>query len=753
MDRRIANLKLQISNCKLKQVGTALILAALTVSSARAYVEVPYSLGRLVQESTHIMLLRVEKVDKERNMIIYRKVQDLKGAHPTDVVKHNIGRGGFHPREWQTIMNWAQPGQTGVFFHNGGASETCIANYWYQAYAGGEWWNMSHGEPYLLRTYAGKPEKLASAVTALLGGQEVAIPCMVDGDKNALALGQAKVQRLKASLKLQDYNAQRDFVGWGAEDFRSIAGMPGFSHLAQVPRVDPRAGAVVPADFDGDGLIDFCLVGEGKTVLLSNGGTSLNEVAIPYSGPSRAADWADYNADGKPDLLLATPAGPKLLTNQGDGTFKDHTGGLPHEPYWNVTAAAWIDADADNRPDILLANGFLGLRLYRNLASDAPKPRPPAIGRWHVCGPFANDGQRGFETVYPPESQVDLNAKYTGKGGIEVGWRAGDFTDGQVNSLKVFADNDNCVAYLYRELDFGGAIELPVSLGSDDTLTVWLNGQKLLAENVYRAAGPDQNRLVLKLQPGNNALLIKICQGNGDFAFYFKADAPTEAVPPLFVDLSSALGLGPGGVAGSLRGDHLAVADLDGDHRSDFLYSAAEGVVVRNTPQGFVELKEAGIRYRAGRIAPTFGDYDGDGRVDLFVPQAEGCRLFKNSGQERFTEVTAAVGLQVASLRNAVSACWADVAGRGRPDLLIACVRGPNRYLRHLPDGKFVDAGRELGLYQRVFNSRGVCAVDLNKDGVLDVVFNNEGQDSTVLLGSKSRVAARSADGSVFARE
>ena len=30
---------------------------------------------------------------------------------------------------------------------------------------------MSHGGPYLLRTYAGKPEKLASAVTALLAGQ------------------------------------------------------------------------------------------------------------------------------------------------------------------------------------------------------------------------------------------------------------------------------------------------------------------------------------------------------------------------------------------------------------------------------------------------------------------------------------------------------------------------------------------------------------------------------------------------------
>ena len=55
--------------------------------------------------STNIVLMRVEKVDKEKNLIIYRKVHDLKGDHPTDVIKHNIGRGGFNPREWQYIMD------------------------------------------------------------------------------------------------------------------------------------------------------------------------------------------------------------------------------------------------------------------------------------------------------------------------------------------------------------------------------------------------------------------------------------------------------------------------------------------------------------------------------------------------------------------------------------------------------------------------------------------------------------------------
>src|SRR4051794_916958 len=198
-----------------------------TANRGYAYVEAPMSLGAIIAQSTNIVVMRVESVDRDKNIIIYRKVQDLKGKHPQEVVKHNIGRGGLRPNEWKPQMDWAEPGKLAVFFHNGGASETCIGTWWYQAYAG-DWWGMSHGEPFLLRTYAGKPEKLAAAVTQMLAGQEVIVPCMVDGNKDDLHLRRARLQRLRASLKLQDYNAKRDFVSWGgAEDFVRVGGMPG----------------------------------------------------------------------------------------------------------------------------------------------------------------------------------------------------------------------------------------------------------------------------------------------------------------------------------------------------------------------------------------------------------------------------------------------------------------------------------------------------------------------------------------------
>src|SRR5258707_3820515 len=115
-----------------------LLLLASWPRPAEAYVEAPHSFGLVCQLSTNIMVLRIEKVDKEKNMIIYRKVRDLKGTHPTDVIKHNIGRGGFHPREWQYPMEWAEVGKTAVFFHNGGGSGTCIGTHLYQTPARGE---------------------------------------------------------------------------------------------------------------------------------------------------------------------------------------------------------------------------------------------------------------------------------------------------------------------------------------------------------------------------------------------------------------------------------------------------------------------------------------------------------------------------------------------------------------------------------------------------------------------------------------
>jgi hypothetical protein len=728
-----------------RRIGWTLMFLATMLAGgrARAYVEAPFTLGKILADSSNVLLITVTAVDRQKNLIVYRKLRDLKGNHPGEVIKHNIGQGGFHPREWQNIMAWAEVGKTALFFHNGGAGEICIENYWYQAYAG-DWWNMSHAEPYFLRSFSGKPEKLAAAVTAMLAGQDVVVPCMVDGDKNGLQLRNARMQRIKASAKLLDYDTKRDFVDWGAgtDEFQPVAGMPGFTHGLPLNRVSPGAGGVAVADFNGDGRPDLCLYGLGRVSLYQNGGNTFDEVRLPTELGARSAAWADFNGDGKPDVLLATPLGPRLFTFDGK-QWQDASGALPDTGYANVTAVAWLDYDGDGRPDVLLADGFRGLRLYRNRGAAPGPPPAPKIGTWYCAGPFDSPDRRGFDIVYPPEREVDLGKQYLGKGNEPVVWRPGNFADGKVNDLRLFKPehNPNCVVYLYREFDFGGAVEMPVSLGSDDTLTVWLNGVKVHAENVSRGCQPDQALLKLRLRPGKNALLLKICNGDGDFAFYFAAKFPTAVAPQAFEDVSDAVHLGVGGVGGKLKGDHLVVADVNGDQRPDFLFSAGTGLVVLNTPQGFVEAKDCGVAYRAGGVAPVFGDFNGDGRPDLIVPQPGGCRLFRNEGGGRFADVTGQAGDLARPLGDARCAAWATFRKGAPPDLFIGCWKGPNRYFRNLGNGTFQEATEDVGLMYRRFNTSGVAVVDVNGDGVPDVVFNNEGQEPLVLLASPSGFA------------
>jgi hypothetical protein len=599
-------------------------------------------------------------------MIIYRKVQDLKGKHPTDVIKHNIGRGGFNPREWQYPMEWAEVGKTAIFFHNGGASETCIGNYWYQAYAGGEWWNMSHGEPFLLRSYAGKPAKLAAAVTAVLNNQEVVVSCMVDGNKDDLHLRRAKIQRLKVSLKLQDYNPKRDFVGWGGgEDFVRLAGMPGFSHISGLARVDPEAQAINALDIDGDGKPDLCLVGASKVTLIQNGGESLNELAIPGAAGCRAAVWADYNGDGKPDLFLAGLTGPRLYTNLGGGQFRDDSHLLPIEPAYNLTCAAWIDYDNDGKPDLLIGNGFHGLRLYRN--------------------------------VFP----VD-----------------------KIEALIKLLDNDKPPVreQATADLDRIGAICEPVFLKHlKDNPSVEVRSRLQRLVDKWKAPKPAQPPP--PPPPGQK---------------------PAVAVEPFrwFEDVSDKVGLGPDGIAGKVKGDTLTVADVDGDGRLDFLYGAGTGILVLNTGKGFVEAKDSGISYKTGKVGPIFADFTNDGKLDLFVPQRGTCKLFRNDGKGKFTDVTKDAGDLSKSIGWATCAAAGDFYNDGKMHLVIGCLKGPNRFFRNDGTGKFTDETEKLGLNQRIFNTQAVCLVDINGDGVLDMVFNNEGQESAVLLGSKTLPAA-----------
>ena len=77
--------------------------------------------------------------------------------------------------------------------------------------------------------------------------------------------------------------------------------------------------------------------------------------------------------------------------------------------------------------------------------------------------------------------------------GEEIGWvRKPEWVDGQVhNDLP----GDPAANFLYRTITVGKPQDLEISLGSDDGIRVYLNGELLLKRDDSRAAAADQEKL------------------------------------------------------------------------------------------------------------------------------------------------------------------------------------------------------------------------------------------------------------------
>src|SRR4029077_7936985 len=150
---------------------------------------------------------------------------------------------------------------------------------------------------------------------------------------------------------------------------------------------------------------------------------------------------------------------------------------------------------------------------------------------------------------------------------------------------------------------------------------------------------PDGTALSLKLPAGKSELLVKMAStpNTGDHAFSFALGYGDGPAGPWFEDVSAAWGLGPDGLAHDTKGDSLAVADFNGDGKPDFLYGAGTGMLFVNTNGKFALKADAGISYKPGKVGPTLCDFDGDGHVDLFIPQTSGpSKLLRNDGTGKF---------------------------------------------------------------------------------------------------------------------
>jgi hypothetical protein len=167
-----------------------------------------------------------------------------------------------------------------------------------------------------------------------------------------------------------------------------------------------------------------------------------------------------------------------------------------------------------------------------------------------------------------------------------------------------------------------------------------------------------------------------------------------------------------------------------------------------NRPPGFQErAQEAGLNFRMSFLPGeqgenykinlydhgsgiAVGDYDGDGRDDIYLVNQLGPNaLYHNNGDGTFSDVTAKAGVGLGD-RICVAAAFVDYDNSGRQSLFVTSTRGGNVLFKNLGDGLFKDVTREAGL-SLVGHCQNAIFFDYDRDGHLDLLLTRTAEWTT----------------------
>jgi len=187
-------------------------------------------------------------------------------------------------------------------------------------------------------------------------------------------------------------------------------------------------------------------------------------------------------------------------------------------------------------------------------------------------------------------------------------------------------------------------------------------------------------------------------------------------------------------VAGNNAGAGCAAfADLNGDDLADVVAVGAESGIVgvyENVGDGRFEDRspESGIPALAKPAGITAADYDADGDLDLFITNIQNHNtLLRNDGDFKFADVTEALGVGGFAVGPSGGSAWGDYDGDGWLDLYVSNRTEPspplleNRLYRNLQGAGFTDVAPQLGVEDSGAPTLTVAFLDYDRDGDADL--------------------------------
>ncbi|MDH3785024.1 MAG: FG-GAP-like repeat-containing protein [Acidobacteriota bacterium] len=430
----------------------------------------------------------------------------------------------------------------------------------------------------------------------------------------------------------------------GAPEFRFVdvsvaAGLDGFrmfdgERSSQLPE-DMGSGAAW-GDYDNDGDEDLFLVSGGgplsapvdklaPSVLYRNLGDG---TFVPVEGfpevrmVGMAASWADYNGDGRLDLVVSGYNALRLFRNDGD-QFVDDPAIPSRDGYWAGTS--WADFDRDGDLDLYVCG-------YVQYIPDT-KGRDRSTAQYGRQIPY---------TLNPASYKAEQNLLFVNNG-------AGSFTE-SAEALGVSNPDGRSLGALWHDLNDDGWPDLYVANDISDN-ALYINHEGRLEDESHAAWVADyRGAMGLAVgdwnRDGDDDLFVThwVAQEN---ALYDSRLADGADQLLRFVDQADLKGLGQ--IALRSVGWGAEFVDLDADGWLDLVVANGstferEDRRTRLVPElPFLMWNDRGTYFHdmASFIESlsipkvsrglAVSDYDNDGDLDLlFVDVGEGVRLLRN---------------------------------------------------------------------------------------------------------------------------
>jgi enediyne biosynthesis protein E4 len=326
----------------------------------------------------------------------------------------------------------------------------------------------------------------------------------------------------------------------------------------------------------------------------------------------------DYNNDGFPDILFTCVGQNRLFRNTGKGTFVDVTkaSGLQNHQGFS-TSALWFDYDRDGLLDLFVCNYVRWSPehdVFCSLDAQHKSYCTPEAYRGDTCWLFHNRGDGSFEDVTATSGIFDSSSKSLGVAMLDFdqdGWP------------DLFVANDTQPNKLYRNLQNGKFKDVAAEAG----LAFSTEGKARAGMGVDAGDFENSGRFGLAVTNFDNEMIgLYRAARNGVYD-----DISVQA--GVGIPSRTTLGFGCAFFDADLDG-HLDLAVANG-HIDETVRNIRGNVGYAQAPQLFLndgtgKFHDVAASRGEGFDQPkvgrglAYGDFDGDGDVDLLITTNNG---------------------------------------------------------------------------------------------------------------------------------